>query len=137
MHNCREIFFAMMKLLTFLMQTGGHIAGWRHGRAADRALCDVDFFKSLALTAERGLFDGVFLADYVGYHPVRGPDLFACLETPKLDPLLILATMAAHTKHVGLIATASTTYNEPYDIARRFSSLDHAMRKRIAPRAIG
>ena len=115
----------MMKLLTFLMQTGGHIAGWRHERAAERALCDADFFISLARTAERGLFDGVFLADYMGYHPVRGPDLFASLETPKLDPLLILAMMAAHTKHVGLIGTASTTYNEPYDIARRFSSLDH------------
>ncbi len=115
----------MMKLLTFLMQTGGHIAGWRHKKAAEKALCDASFFKSLAVTAERGLFDGVFLADFVGYHPVKGEELFANLETPKLDPLLILAMMAANTKHIGLIGTASTTYNEPYDIARRFSSLDH------------
>ena len=115
----------MMKLLTFLMQTGGHIAGWRHARAAEKALCDAEFFTSLAVTAERGLFDGVFLADFVGYHPVKGRDLFANLETPKLDPLLILAMMAARTTRLGLIGTASTTYNEPYDIARRFSSLDH------------
>lgn len=115
----------MMKLLSFLMQTGGHIAGWRHDRAADKALTDIDYFKSLARTAERGLFDAVFLADSVGFPPVKGPDVFASLETPKLDPLLVLATMAAVTRRVGLIGTASTTYCEPYDVARRFATLDH------------
>jgi FMN-dependent oxidoreductase (nitrilotriacetate monooxygenase family) len=115
----------MMKLLAFLMQTGGHIAGWRHPRAANEALCNLEYFKSLAQTAERGLFDAVFLADYVGYPPARSAEIFASLESPKLDPLLVLATMAASTRHIGLIGTASTTYCEPYDVARRFSSLDH------------
>ncbi|MHB8285629.1 MAG: hypothetical protein ACYDD1_13245, partial [Caulobacteraceae bacterium] len=87
----------MMKLLSFLMQTGGHIAGWRHERAADKALTDIGYFASMAKTAERGLFDAVFLADSVGYPPAKGADVFASLETPKLDPLLVLATMAAVT----------------------------------------
>ncbi|MDZ5649747.1 LLM class flavin-dependent oxidoreductase [Nitrospirillum sp. BR 11828] len=119
-----------MKLLAFLMQTGGHIAGWRHPRAADNALCDIDYFRHLGQTAERGLFDGVFLADYVGYHPVKGADVFSGMETPKLDPALVLSTIAACTRHVGLIGTASTTYSHPYDLARRFASLDHLSRGR-------
>jgi FMN-dependent oxidoreductase (nitrilotriacetate monooxygenase family) len=114
-----------MKLLAFMMQTGGHTAGWRHSRAADHALSDIDYFKELAQTAERGLFDAVFLADYVGYSPVKGADIFSGLETPKLDPALLLSAIAVSTSRVGLIATASTTYNEPYDLARRFATLDH------------
>ncbi len=114
-----------MKLLAFLMQTGGHIAGWRHPLAANDALCDVDYFRNLATIAERGCFDAVFLADYVGYHPVKGADIFSCLETPKLDPSLLLAAMAGSTKKIGLIATTSTTYSTPYDVARRFATLDH------------
>ncbi|MFM2371688.1 MAG: hypothetical protein RIS85_1410, partial [Pseudomonadota bacterium] len=119
-----------MKLLAFMMQTGGHIAGWRHPRAADNALCDIDYFRTLGQVAERGLFDGVFLADYVGYHPVQGADIFAGMETPKLDPLAVLSTIAAATSHLGLIGTASTTYSHPYDLARRFASLDHLSRGR-------
>lgn len=114
-----------MKLLAFLMQTGGHMAGWRHSRAAINALTDVDYFVAMAKTAERGLFDAVFLADSVGYQPVKGADIFAGIETPKLDPILLLAAMAVATSRVGLIGTASTTYNEPYDLARRMATLDH------------
>lgn len=119
-----------MKLLAFMMQTGGHIAGWRHPRAADNALCNIDYFRQLGTTAERGLFDAVFLADYVGYHPVQGAEIFGGLETPKLDPVAVLSTIAAATRHVGLIGTASTTYSHPYDLARRFASLDHLSRGR-------
>ena len=119
-----------MKLLAFLMQTGGHMAGWRHPRAATGALTDIDYFVGLAKTAERGLFDAVFLADYVGYHPVRGAEIFAGIETPKLDPALLLSAMAVSTRHVGLIGTASTTYTEPYDLARRMATLDHISRGR-------
>lgn len=114
-----------MKLLAFLMQTGGHIAGWRHPRAATAALTDIDYFTGLARTAERGLFDAVFFADYLGFPKAQSAEVFAGLETPKLDPLLVLSAAAAVTSHVGLIATASTTYNEPFGIARRFATLDH------------
>lgn len=114
-----------MKLLAFLLQTGGHIAGWRHPRAAVHALTDVEYFCHLAQVAERGLFDAVFLADSVGYVPVKGADIFACTESPKLDPGLLLSAMAVSTQRVGLIGTASTTYSNPYDLARRFATLDH------------
>lgn len=120
----------MMKLLAFLMQTGGHVAGWRHERAAPNALCDVDYFCELARIAERGCFDSVFLADYLGFNPVDGAEIFSSMETPKLDPITLLSAMSTATKNVGLIGTASTTYNEPYDIARRFASLDHVSKGR-------
>lgn len=114
-----------MKLLAFLMQTGGHIAGWRHPGAAQAALCDPRYFQHLARTAERGLFDGVFIADSVGYPPFRGPEVFAGTESPKLDPAILLAQIAAVTEKIGLIGTASTSFNQPFDLARRFASLDH------------
>lgn len=114
-----------MKLLAFLMQTGGHIAGWRHPGAAQDALCNPRYFQHLAQTAERGLFDGVFIADSVGYPPFRGADVFACTESPKLDPSILLAQVAAVTERIGLIGTASTSFNEPFELARRFATLDH------------
>jgi FMN-dependent oxidoreductase (nitrilotriacetate monooxygenase family) len=79
----------------------------------------------LGRIADRGLFDGVFLADYLGYHPVKGEGVFAGLESPKLDPIAVLSIIASETRNLGLIGTASTTYNHPYDLARRFASLDH------------
>lgn len=115
----------MMKLLAFLMQTGGHIAGWRHPRAAPHALTDIDYFRGLARTAERGLFDAVFLADYLGYPPAQSAEVFAGTETPKLDPALLLSAIAGVTERIGLIGTASTTYCEPFDVARRMATLDH------------
>ncbi len=74
-----------------------------------------------AQLAERGTFDPPFLADFPAlsdrpeYRPFQS-----------LEPTITLATIAAATRHIGLIATASSTYNEPYNIARRFASLDHA-----------
>ncbi|WP_260928502.1 LLM class flavin-dependent oxidoreductase [Novosphingobium sp. 9] len=114
-----------MKLLAFLMQTGGHIAGWRHPQAAENALCDLDYFVSAAQTAERGLFDAVFFADSVGYPGSRSADAFAGQEAPKLDPLMLLSALSVATRNVGLIGTASTTFNEPYPTARRYATLDH------------
>ncbi len=119
-----------MKLLAFIMQTGGHIAGWRHPLATDRALCDVDYFVSCARTAERGKFDGVFFADSLGYPGSRSAETFEGQETPKLDPLPLLSAVAPVTQRVGLIGTTSTTYNEPYATARRFATLDHISRGR-------
>lgn len=114
-----------MNLLAFIMQTGGHIAGWRHPSARQNALCDIDYFVSAAKIAERGKFDAVFFADSVGFPGARSAEVFEGQETPKLDPLLLLSAVAAATQQVGLIGTASTTYNEPYPTARRFATLDH------------
>ena len=119
-----------MNLLAFIMQTGGHIAGWRHPLATDRALCDIDYFVSCARTAERGKFDAVFFADSLGYPGSRSAETFEGQETPKLDPLPLLSAVAPVTQRVGLIGTTSTTYNEPYATARRFATLDHISRGR-------
>ena len=120
-----------MKLLAFLMQTGGHIAGWRHPDAAPAALTDISYFQRCAQSAERGLFDAVFIADSVGYPPAKNRDTFACLETPKLDPAVIIAHLTAVTQSIGFVCTASTSYSQPYELARRLASLDHISGGRI------
>jgi FMN-dependent oxidoreductase (nitrilotriacetate monooxygenase family) len=120
-----------MKLLAFLMQTGGHIAGWRHPDAAPAALTDIAYFRACALLAERGLFDAVFIADSVGYPPAKSAEIFASLETPKLDPASIVANLAGATSQIGFICTASTSYSLPYELARRLASIDHISGGRI------
>ncbi|PKQ04223.1 MAG: hypothetical protein CVT71_02595, partial [Alphaproteobacteria bacterium HGW-Alphaproteobacteria-10] len=87
---------------------------------------NVAHYQRLARTAERGLFDLIFLADGVG---VRGEDLDALSRTAircvgQFEPLTLLSALSAVTRHVGLVATVSTTYDQPYHIARRFASLD-------------
>ena len=110
----------------FVMGRGHHEAGWRHPRASASALTDVDYYRRLARTAEAGLFDSIFLADIlalgkdVGHVPVGG-----------LEPITLLAALAGATERIGLIGTASTTYSEPYNLARQFASLDHISQGRV------
>lgn len=120
-----------MKLMAFLMQTGGHIAGWRHPDAALAALTDIGYFRECAAQAERGLFDAIFIADSVGYPPAKSAETFACLETPKLDPASIIAHLCAVTTHIGFVCTASTSYSQPYELARRLASIDHISGGRV------
>jgi FMN-dependent oxidoreductase (nitrilotriacetate monooxygenase family) len=110
----------MLHLNAFLMGVGHHEAAWRHPRTDPSLVNDVRHFQNLARIAERGGFDSVFLADGVQIwgdvqHTAAG----------KFEPITLLTAMAAATTHVGLIATASTSYTEPYNLARLFSSLDH------------
>lgn len=81
---------------------------------------DIEHYLRAAKVAERGLLDAVFLADTpaISWDITRRPPLNG------LEPTLVLTVIARETKHIGLIATASTTYNEPYNLARRFQSLD-------------
>ena len=109
-----------LHLNAFLMSTGHHEASWRLPESDPRANTDVEHYKALARTAERGTFDSLFLAD--------GPALWGDVaQRPSgvIEPLTLLTVLATATEHVGLIATASTTYNSPYNLARRFASLDH------------
>jgi N-acetyl-S-(2-succino)cysteine monooxygenase len=104
----------------FLAGVGYHEAAWRLAAAADLS----DPFGALeraTLIAERGLLDAVFFADSPGL------EIFRARYFPQVgfDPLEMLAALARSTAHVGLIATASTTYSAPYDLARRFSTIDH------------
>ncbi|MFY1839315.1 LLM class flavin-dependent oxidoreductase [Achromobacter xylosoxidans] len=114
-----------IKLGAFLMQTGHHIAAWRHPDAQADAPVNFRHYAELARRAEAAKFDAIFLADSVG---VRNTDLASLSRTARSDhfePLTLLSALAAVTEKIGLIATVSSTYNEPYHVARKFASLDH------------
>jgi FMN-dependent oxidoreductase (nitrilotriacetate monooxygenase family) len=102
------------------MNTGHHEASWRLPESDPYAHVETAHYVRLARLAERGTFDSLFLAD--------GPVLFNSVgQRPSgaLEPITLLTALATATEHIGLIATASTSYNSPYNLARRFASLDH------------
>ncbi|MEW2285656.1 LLM class flavin-dependent oxidoreductase [Streptomyces sp. NPDC047841] len=108
-----------LHLNAFLMNTGHHEASWRLPESDPYAHVELSHYVRLARIAERGTFDSLFLAD--------GPQLWSNLaQRPAgaLEPLTLLTALATATEHIGLIATASTSYNSPYNLARRFASLD-------------
>ncbi|MEW2245976.1 MULTISPECIES: LLM class flavin-dependent oxidoreductase [unclassified Streptomyces] len=108
-----------LHLNAFLMNTGHHEASWRLPESDPHAHVDLAHYVRLARTAERGAFDSLFLAD--------GPQLWSNLaQRPAgaLEPLTLLTALATATEHIGLIATASTSYNSPYNLARKLASLD-------------
>ena len=109
-----------LHLNAFLMGTGHHEASWRLPESDPRANTDIEHYKALARTAERGTFDSLFLAD----SPALWGDV-SHRPAGVIEPLTLLTVLATVTEHIGLIATASTTYNSPYNLARRFASLDH------------
>ena len=108
-----------LHLNAFLMGVGHHEVAWRLPESDTRANTDIAHYQHLARVAERGLLDSVFFADVPGLtsSPARRP-------AESLDPVVTLAAMAAVTERIGLIATASTTFEEPYTLARKFASLD-------------
>ncbi len=115
-----------IRLGAFLYPTGHHVAAWRHPDAQADAGANFAHYVRLAQTAERGLFDLVFMADSLG---VRGDDVAALSHTAtryvaQFEPLTLLSGLAAVTERIGFVATASTSYNEPFHIARKFASLD-------------
>ncbi|HBO3777799.1 TPA: LLM class flavin-dependent oxidoreductase [Pseudomonas aeruginosa] len=121
-----------LKLGAFLANSGHHVAAWRHPRAQADASLDFDYFKRVAQTAERGRFDALFVADVVA---LWGHHLDALSRTARgehFEPLTLMAALAAVTSRIGLIATATTSYNEPYHIARKFASLDYLSKGRAA-----
>jgi FMN-dependent oxidoreductase (nitrilotriacetate monooxygenase family) len=114
-----------LRLGAFFHPTGHHIAAWLHPGAQIDAGSNFAHYVSMTQAAERAKFDLVFLADAVA---TRDGNLEGLCRWPQymayFDPLTLLAGLAAVTKHIGLAATATTSYNEPYHIARRFASLD-------------
>jgi N-acetyl-S-(2-succino)cysteine monooxygenase len=109
-----------MHLNAFLMGVGHHEAAWRLSQSDVGGNLSLEHFAHLARTAERGAMDSIFFADApallgdVRYRPIGQP-----------DPTVLLGALAAVTERIGLIATASTTYEEPYNLARRFAAVDH------------
>ncbi len=115
-----------LHLNLFINSRGHHEASWRHPKSSPLALTDVRYFQELAQKAEAGLFDSIFLADQLAL-----PDDMASAPRTWLEPVTALAALAVSTARIGLIATASTTYTEPFNLARQFASLDHMSGGRI------
>ena len=106
------------------MQTGHHIAGWRHPGAQADAGVNFGHYAALAQKAEAAKFDAVFLADGVAVRSDNDQALARIARSDQFEPLTLLSALAAVTQRIGLIATASTSYHEPYNLARKFASLD-------------
>lgn len=109
-----------LSLNAFIYPSGHHEAAWRHPDSRPDRIYDVSYYQEIGRTAEAAKLDAVFFAD--------GPALRTDVRhnaAPGLEPITLLTAIASATTHLGLIATASTTYYEPYNLARLFSSLDH------------
>lgn len=117
---------AQMHLGLFILGTGHHVAGWRLPEAEAGAE-NFPLLTRIAQTAEAAKFDLVFLADALNTGPKAHPSVMV-----RLEPLTLLAALAAQTTHIGLAATASTTYSDPYNLARAFASIDHISGGRAA-----
>jgi FMN-dependent oxidoreductase (nitrilotriacetate monooxygenase family) len=112
---------------------GGHAAAWRHPDGKVRGATDIDYYRGLAQEAERGLFDLFFIADTPA---ARTDNLHAWSRFPLfmnvLEPVTLLTALAGATKRIGLGGTVSTSFSEPYNVARMFASLDHISAGRAA-----
>ncbi|MFH1554352.1 MAG: LLM class flavin-dependent oxidoreductase [Pseudomonadota bacterium] len=115
-----------MRLGGFFHPTGNHVAAWLDPGAQIDAGTNFDHYVRLAQTAEKAKFDLIFLADAIA---TRDGNLQALSRWPQymayFDPVTLLSAISAVTKHIGLVATATTSFNEPYSLARRYASLDH------------
>ena len=109
-----------MHLGLFVLGTGHHVAGWRV-EGAEAGAENIDLIERITQTAERAKFDLVFFADALNTGPKVHPSVMV-----RLEPLTLLAALAMKTSHIGLAATASTTYSDPYNLARAFASIDHS-----------
>jgi long-chain alkane monooxygenase len=112
------------------------VAGtWRHPESQAARYKDLDYWLDLARLLERGLFDGLFIADVLGIYDVYGggPEgaLRAGAQVPVNDPLLVVPAMATVTRHLGFGVTAATSFEHPYSFARRMSTLDHLTKGRV------
>jgi len=110
-----------------ILGLGGHQAAWRIGEAPWSALQDVGYYQNIARISERGTLDAIFLADgpALGGKTGRNP-------AGRLEPTVLLTAVALATERIGVIATASTTYNSPFNLARRLGSMDFISRGRVA-----
>jgi len=113
-----------LRLNAMLFGAGNHCAAWRHPETPANANYSPEYFKNLVRIAERGKFDAIFFADMLGYNS-NDKEVSAQGITPLfLDPLTLLTYLSTYSKNIGLIATVSTSYFEPYHLARKFATLD-------------
>ncbi len=115
-----------MHLTLFINPTGHHQAAWRHPRAAPDAGVNFAHYVDLAQAAERACFDAIFFADN---QVVRSgpPEVVGRVAqyVANFEPLTLMSALAGRTERIGFISTASTSYNFPFHVARKFASIDH------------
>lgn len=115
----------MMNLGAFVHETGQHVAAWRHPGAYAESGTVFAQALDVAKTAERGKFDLLFLADSAAVSVFGTPESRGRMgKVVKFEPITVLSALAAVTTHLGLVATCSSTYSEPYTLARQFASMD-------------
>ncbi|ATE66304.1 LLM class flavin-dependent oxidoreductase [Rhizorhabdus dicambivorans] len=118
----------MIHLVALALPVGAHLAGWRHPDAFHNSVGDLEAHLRMVEIAERGKFDAYFIADVNGVKYMSEPDLLKYNPPPSspggYEPITFLAAAAMRTKHIGLVGTTTTTFEEPYSVARKFASLD-------------
>jgi alkanesulfonate monooxygenase len=115
-----------MRLGAFFNPTGHHVASWRHPDAQADAGINFAHYAEITRTAERVKFDLVFFADNLGVREARMEALSRSAQyIANFEPITLLSALAPMTSRIGLVATASTSYNEPFHVARKFASIDH------------
>jgi len=122
-----------LRLGAFIMATGHHIAAWRHPGSQIDSGINIDHYIEVAQLAERAKFDQVFVADSPGlWHQGDDESFSRQGRVSHFEPVTLWAALAAVTTRIGFVATASTTYEDPYLLARKFASLDHISKGRAA-----
>lgn len=120
----------MIHLAAFMFTPGGHLSGWRHPEADPETDVVFQSYVDMAQMAERAKLDAIFFADTVAVPNNHAPSVMdsgksTMARMSYLEPASLITALAPVTKDIGLIATITTTYNEPYHVARRMASLDH------------
>jgi FMN-dependent oxidoreductase (nitrilotriacetate monooxygenase family) len=113
-----------MKLGMFYWPCGHHLAAWRHPDAVPDSGANLPHLIELARIAERGLFDMFFMADSLSFWRGNLEAMAHDSFGTAVEPFTLMCTLAQHTKNIGLVCTSTTTYDQPYLLARRFASLD-------------
>jgi FMN-dependent oxidoreductase (nitrilotriacetate monooxygenase family) len=115
-----------IKLSAYLVGTGMHVASWRHPHAQADASIDIDYYKKLAQIAEKGKFDMVFIADSLAINEESHANILN-----RYEPITLITALAGATSKIGVVATASTSYIEPFNLARLLMSADHISKGRV------
>lgn len=121
-----------IKLGVFFLGFGFHPAAWRHPASQAGGNPNIDYWIRLAKLAEQSKFDSVFLADFVGQAGGNPRGLGRNPTGYNFEPLALMSALAAVTKNIGLVATVNTNFSDPFNVARRFASLDHLSHGRAA-----
>ena len=117
---------SLLRLGAFFNPTGHHVASWRHPGAQADAGINFKHYVEIARTAERAKFDMIFFADNIGVREAKMEALSRSAQyIANFEPITLISALAPMTERIGLTCTASTSYNEPFHVARKFASLDH------------